>query len=293
MELRTLRYLLAVADEGSITAAAAVVRVAQPSLSRQLRGLERDLGLELFVRDGGRLRLSAAGRQFLPLARDLVVRADRARAVAGTIGSGRMQTVTIAAPGTTLTDVIAPFLATFRDGDPMPDVWEELPDAVYQALDRGADLAIGTTAPPRRLEGMPIAQLPVWAYVPVTHPWGSRGDVPLSELAEADLLVLTSDYHPRRALDDAVARVGLTLRVLRELDSAEVAQAIAAAGRGVAVVSDDPRFGLRALRISTADGDLTISLYAAWEPRHPGASTISGLAGRLTSFCQERYSTGS
>ncbi len=292
MELRTLRYLLAVVDEGSVTAAAAAVHVAQPSLSRQLRGLERDLGLELFVRDGGRLRLSAAGLEFLPLARDLVTRADAARAAARAIASGRMQTIAIAAPGTTLTDVIAPFLATFGDDDPMPDVWEELPVTVYQALDRGADLVIGTTPPPRRLASQRLAQLPVWAYVPASHPWAERGAVPLAELVGADLLVLTTDFHPRRALDEAVARAGLSLEPRRELASAEVAQAIAAAGRGVAVVSDDPRFDLRPLRITDRDTDVTIKLYAAWHRTHHGAATLADLARRLEAFCRARY-TGS
>lgn len=291
MELRTLRYLLAVADEGSVTAAAAAVRVAQPSLSRQLRGLERDLGLELFVRRHGRLRLGAAGLELLPLARDLVARADALRAAAGAIGSGRMQTITIAAPGTTLTDVIAPFLATLGEDDPMPDVREELPAGVYEAVGRGADLAVGTTPPPRRLTGQPLAQLPVWAYVPLRHRWGRRATVPLGELVAEDLLVLTPDFHPRQALDQAVALGGLELRTPRELASAEVAQAIAAAGRGVAVVSDDPRFGLHPLRIATPSGELTISLYTAWDPRHHGAATIAGLAGRLRSFCHGRYST--
>ena len=73
-----IRYFLAVVDEGSITRAATAVRIAQPSLSRQLRGLEEDLGLRLFDRAGGRIRLSPAGRRFLPYARDLVARADTA-----------------------------------------------------------------------------------------------------------------------------------------------------------------------------------------------------------------------
>jgi len=289
MNLRTLRYLLAVVDEGSVTAAADVVHVAQPSLSRQLRALERDLRMDLFVRDGGRLRLTAAGREFLPTARDLVARADAASATADAIASGRMATITIAAPGTTLTDVIAPFLATFHADDPMPGVWEELPAAVYQALERGADLVIGTTPPPTGLGVQPLAELPVWAYVPQDHPWADRDQVPLAMLVESDLLVLTTDFHPRRAIDQALAREGLGLNAVREFTSAQVAQAIAAAGRGIAVVSDDPRFNLHPLRIAGPSGAVTISLYAAWHRRHHGAKTIASIADRLHAFCAARY----
>lgn len=289
MELRTLRYFLAVVDAGSVTAAAAVVHTAQPSLSRQIRQLERDLGIDLFGRDDGRLRLSAAGRQFLPLARDLVARADSAQAAAATIAAGRLERLTIAAPGTTLTDVIAPFLATLEATDPMPAVWEEVPVSVYAALSRGADLAVGTTPPPEHLDALALADLPVWAYVRADHPWAERGRVPLGEVVAQPLLVLTQDFHPRRALDQSVTGARLAYDSLREFGTAEVAQAVAAAGRGIAVVSDDPRFGLVPLAIEDPEGLVHISLYAAWDRGHHGAATIAGLARRLRSFCIARY----
>ena len=89
MELRTLGYFVAVADAGSVSAAAVAVHVTQPAISRQLRQLEHDLGVDLFVRSAGRLRLSAAGREFLPHARDVLRRADGARAVARSSAAGR------------------------------------------------------------------------------------------------------------------------------------------------------------------------------------------------------------
>ena len=68
-----------------------------------------------------------------------------------------------------------------------------------------------------------------------------------------------------------------------------MAQALAAAGRGVAVLSDDPRFGLQPLRVTAPDGPVHISLYAAWSPDHHAAATLSVLARRLAEFCVERY----
>lgn len=289
MEIRTLRYLVAVSDHGSVTAAAAAVHVTQPSLSRQVRQLERELGVDLFVRDDGRLRLSAAGAEFLPVARSLVAQTDAALAIAAAIAAGRLQHVTIAAPGTTLTDVVAPFLATLEADDPMPAVLEETPASVYAALTLGADLAIGTTPPPRQFAGMALADLPVWAYVPPTHDWAGRGHVPLAELVERPLLTQNRDYHPRRALDSALATARLAYTELHEFGSPEVAQAVAASGRGVAVVSDDPRFDLQPLTVDGPTGPLGISLYAAWQPSHHGAATIGRLAARLAAFCVARY----
>jgi len=292
MELRTLRYFVAVADAGSVTAAARTQHVAQPSLSRQLRQLERDLGITLFDRRDGRLTLSAGGRQFLPVARDVLGRADAAREAAAAIAAGRLQRVTIAAPGTTLTDVIAPFLAMVASADPLPTVRESLPRTIYAELGRGADLVIGTEPPPTDLGSLPVADLPVWAYVPSDHPWRRRTSIALPELLERTLLVPTEDFHPRQALNRAAAAAGLAYSALLEFSAPQVAQALAAAGRGIAVVSDDPRFDLHPIRIDTGsagDGPLHISLYAAWAPAHHGVEVIRELALRLRDYCVERY----
>lgn len=289
MELRAVRYFVTIAETGSVTAAAAAMHLTQPSVSRQVRQLERRLGIDLFVRDEGRLRLSAAGRQFLPVAQRLLAQVQAAEDTARQIAAGRLDRLTVAAPGTTLTDVIAPFLATLTADDPMPAVWKEVPVSVYTALARGADLAIGTTPWPAHLDGMPLAELPVWAYVPATHPLADRGTVALDELLRHPLLVQAGDFHPRRALDQAVTAARLAYGSLHEFGDAEVAQAVAASGRGVAVVSDDARFDLHPLAIHGPHGQVHISLYAAWEPSHHGATTIRALATRLAAFCVTRY----
>ncbi|MGA4844649.1 LysR family transcriptional regulator [Streptomyces sp. G45] len=82
MSLRQFEYALAVADEGSVTAAAERLRVAQPSVSQQIRGLERDLGVELFARTPSGLVPTVVGRAFLREARAAVHAARRARATA-------------------------------------------------------------------------------------------------------------------------------------------------------------------------------------------------------------------
>lgn len=312
MELRTLRYLVAVADTGSVTAAARHVRIAQPSLSRQLRQLETELGIGLFDRGGGRLALTSAGQAFVPIARDLLARADAASAAASTLAAGRLDRVTIAAPPTTMTDVIAPFLATLDQDDPFPAVLEHEPGSVYDALRRGADLAISTEPPPARYADRMLAVLPIWLYVRPDHRWAGRQSVPLAELAEETLLVLPSRFKPRQILDRAAESSGVRLSTLIETGSPEVAQALTAAGRGLAVVSDDARFGLHGVRIDArpaprapsrtapraASGaqlapsptdDLVLELHAAWDPEHHAAVAIAGLAVRISRFCVARY----
>ncbi|WP_329575909.1 LysR family transcriptional regulator [Kitasatospora sp. NBC_01250] len=82
MSLRQFEYALAVAEEGSVTAAAELLRVAQPSVSQQIRGLERELGVELFDRTPSGLVPTAVGRAFLREAEVAVSAARRARATA-------------------------------------------------------------------------------------------------------------------------------------------------------------------------------------------------------------------
>lgn len=289
MELRTIGYFVAVADAGSVSAATHLTHVTQPSLSRQLRQLEKELGLELFTRRDGRLVLTPAGAQFLPAARELLGRADATRAAAAHIRAGGLPTLTVAAPAVTLNDVVAPFFATWDADDPMPRVQALDAADEYGALDRGADLVIGTRPPPATLARMRVAALPVSAYVRADHPLAARTEVSLDDLLTHELLVPTPDSHARRAFDAAAERSGLPVR-LTEFSTSHVAQAVAAAGRGVAVVSDDPRYGLAQLTIRTASGDmLRIVLHAAWQPHHHGAEQLAETAGRLRRFVRERY----
>ena len=288
MELRTIRYFVAVADAGSVTAATRTLHVSQPSLSRQLHHLERELGLDLFTRRDGRLVLTPGGREFLPAARELLARAEAAKAAAQGIRSGGLSTLTVAAPEVTLNDVLAPFFATFTPADPMPRVAELDPSEEYEVLERGADLVIGTRPAPERCASREVARLPVYAQVPPGHPLAAP-IAPLAEVAAHELLVLPGSAHSRRALDHAVDAAGLPRGRLTEFSSSRVAQAVAAAGRGVAVLSDDPRFGLQAVPIRVDGGVLEITLFAAWLPGHHAASQIDQLAGRLRGFVRARY----
>jgi DNA-binding transcriptional LysR family regulator len=289
VELRVLQYFLAVVDAGSVTAAAQQLPVAQPSLSRQLRRFESDLGVQLFSRIRGRLVLTPAGEQFVPIARDLISRADAVRAAASALAAGRLDRIRIAAPSTTLTDIIAPFIATIGPDDPFPALLEEDPAAVYAALRTRADLAISTDRAPKDTASTKLAIMPIWAFVPSGHRWAGRPSVTLAELADETTLLLPGNYKPRQVLDRAIADAGLTLRQPIEVTSPQLGQALAAAGRGMAVVSDDPRFGLHGLRIEASDGPLTLELQAAWNPSHHAAATIESLAARLRTYCGERY----
>lgn len=290
MDLRLLRYFVEIVDAGSVTAASRSLHVAQPSLSRQLRRLEHDLDLTLFDRAVGRLQLTAAGRAFLPVARDLVNRAAAAQATARSMaGSGDLG-LTLAAPPTTIADIVAPFIVASGADGQVANVVEAPPNVVYRTLADGeADLAVGTRVPPAALRHEVVGRAYVWAECTPDHPLAARDRVELAELVTHPLVVMHEDHGVRRMLDDAVAREGLAYQAAHVTRTPHVAQALAAAGRGVCVLSDDARYGLRELPIVAGGTELSITLFGAWDGTHYASDTIAACVRRLGAFTRSLY----
>src|SRR5579863_1305986 len=129
MDERRLRYFLAVVEDGSVTAAAARLRVAQPSLSQALRRLEAELGAELFHRVGRGLRLSAAGEALVGPARQVLLAIDEARdAITGIVAlkAGRLE---LAALATLAVDPMADLIGRFREHHPGIEVRVHEPES--------------------------------------------------------------------------------------------------------------------------------------------------------------------
>ena len=283
MELRTLRYFLAIVDHGSVTAAAEQVHIAQPAISRQIQGLELELGVDLFLRDGRRLRLSPAGRRLLPIVRDLIARADSARAAMTALAQGIQVELTVAAHPTTIADVIAPFVASRGEPFATPTFVVASADAAYETLARAeVDLAISTSPPPRDTASNLVARFPIWAQVPSTHALAGHDRVALSTLLRQPLVVLDFTHGTRRVFEDEVRRSHASYRMAAEVGVSGIAQALAASGIGVAILTDEPAYDLRKLLIDGVDGPLHISLYAVWDPTHYAAGAIREFVTALT-----------
>ena len=292
MDLRLLRCFVAVADAGSVTAAAQELYVSQPTLSRQLHRLEREIDLVLFRPFDGRLAITPAGRELLPRVRRLLSGAMAVRAYASEIAAGAMGAVHVAAPGVTLHDVLAAFIATAPRNLPPLTVRPTDTEKLYDALDGDADLAVGANAPPAHLAARVLARLPVRAHVPATHRLAGNGSVTLTELIDYELLLPDRQQHSRRIFDVAAAEEGLAYGMSGEFESSLVALASAAAGRGVAVVSGDSAFDLIPLNVTTTHGPMTEQLYAAWRIDHHAASTLVDLACELSEYLINRYGCG-
>jgi DNA-binding transcriptional LysR family regulator len=287
-ELRLLRYFVAVADNGSVSAAARVIHVCQPSVSRQLRILERAVGVDLLQRDGGPLRLTAAGRRFLPIARDLLHRHEVALSVARFMEGSSDLTLVIAATPTTIIDVIAPFIADIDLGGVALEAIEQVPEVAYRAVTSGeADLAMTNEPPPPDLASFLVCRFPVFAYVGEGHPWSARRSVSLEELTDVPLITSLASG-TRRVLGRLDGR-DLSYQVAHNVTVPRVAQALAASGQGVAILSDDPRFDLHPVRIVDEGGLVTVAMYASWDRSHYAADVIESCALRLQRYCLEEW----
>ncbi len=291
VELRTLGYFVTTAECGTVSAAAEKLHVTQPSLSRQLRALEGQLGVELFSRGPRRLTLSPAGRALLPRARALLADAASIRAAARIYARGALEQFTVAAPATTLTDIVSPFLTTLAPNDPLPAIVESDGGSAEESLLRGADLAIVAGRPGGSLAVRALPPLHVWAYFPAGHAWTGRDEVDIDELVGESLIVLPSQHSARKVLEAALTAEGLTAPNLLETSNGTLAQALSAAGRGVAVVSDDARYGLERAALHHLGVQLSIRLYCAWDPDHPAADLLADIAQRIGAWVVQRYVT--
>src|ERR1700720_2504407 len=157
MELRHLRYFVAVAEEQNITRAALRLHVSQPPLSRQIRNLEDELGIALFDRDANTVRLTEAGRAFLTEARIILRRAEDAVEMARDVAGGKRGEIHVGYAPSLTVELLPRALRYFRESN--PGVRVELHDLSTQGMLRGLThgklhVAMMVQVPPKVLTGL-------------------------------------------------------------------------------------------------------------------------------------------
>ncbi|MCW2886938.1 MAG: hypothetical protein QOE54_5377 [Streptosporangiaceae bacterium] len=210
MNLRQLRYVVATADHGTMTSAAQALYVAQPALSRAIRELERELGIELFARSGRGVVLTVAGEEVVRQARIALHATDAIEAVSAARGNGRGTELRIAAAPTLEPELTGRLLPRFSRDQPAVRIRVVRCDgreAVGTAVRTGqADLAITDLPVPGDLAAHPFEQRELVLISPPGLKL--RDPVPLLAL-DGMRLVLPAKGGARRAeLDAMLARIG-------------------------------------------------------------------------------------
>ncbi|MBL9128929.1 MAG: LysR family transcriptional regulator [Verrucomicrobiales bacterium] len=243
MELRHLRYFVAVAEEENVTRAAARLHVSQPPLTRQIHDLEEELGVALFERNGKSIRLTEAGRVFLREARASLQRVEEAVAAVRVAAREQHGELRLGYAPSPSVEILPLLLSAFQRQ--CPNVRVTLHDhsspEMLAGLREGQLHAALMMQPSRpAAQGVTFAPLrtyPVGILVPPTHPLARRRAVTVDDAFTEPLVVFSRkeypDYH------EFVARVaGKRLKHLRfaeECDSGPSLMAAIASGKGIAI----------------------------------------------------------
>lgn len=292
MELRVLRYVVAVADAGTMTAAAHEMRIAQPSLSRQIKAFERSVGFDIFERNTQGISLTPAGTELVARIRSLVAHAAQIEDTAKQLADGISARLSMQATTTIAHDIVSPFIAgELRGTDPHIDVVAVPSDDRHSGLDLDADLTLATYPPPQRFSSRRLGFIPMYAQVHPGHQLRHHSSIAINELLSENLLVATKARRTVAMVKRSMHEYGAGLHGLTECPVPRVAQALAAAARGVVITSDAPRFGLVAIPLtrppstdSTIHGPVGVDAWIAWRSDHVATTQIAGLARRLAHF---------
>ncbi|MEA1832085.1 LysR substrate-binding domain-containing protein [Methylobacterium durans] len=255
MDIAQLRTLVHVAELGSLSKAAARLRIAQPALSRQVRLLEEELGLRLFERHGRGMVPTERGREVLMHAARVLGEVDALRARAAGPGSALSGHVAVGLPPTVADRVSVPLVAAFRAEH--PGVLVQLVSAytgyLLDWLHRG-EVDVAVLYDPRvtrALRTEPLTQETLYLIGPPDAGLAHEHPVPFAEVVRAPLLLPSRRHGLRNVLDQFAHEAGAVLDVVVETDSYTALKDLVRHGYGRTILPLAP------IRADVAAGRLT------------------------------------
>lgn len=271
MELRHLRYFVAVAEEKHFGRAASRLTMAQPPLSQQIKALEDELGVQLLRRSTRRVELTDAGAAYLPRARAVLAEVDEAGREARAVAAGVVGRLVVACVGSA-TYSLLPRLARGL-AEELPGIDFEfrgevlVPDQVQHLADGSVDIAL--LRPPIHHPGLSMIELRhdrLLVAVPADDPLARRRSIRVADLAGRDLV-----GHAGRngsVMRDRVVALcragGFEPRVRAEVDETSTLIALVAGGLGVAIVPAPViSLGLAGVSYRPLAGEHTVPLAVA------------------------------
>jgi DNA-binding transcriptional LysR family regulator len=242
MELRHLRYVVALADTLNFRRAAERLNMSQPPLSQQLRQLEEELGTSLFTRTKRQVRLTEAGRIFTDEARLILAHAEHTSRVAARVRAGHIGQLVVGVVAPATAPILVDVLRAFRRRHSTARILlrELAREQQIQAL-RERRIHVGLIPGPLEnpeLSTVVVISKPLMIALPGKHPLARRGYIRPADLAKEPHVLFLRDNSPE-LFDSILAasrQAGLPLTVTHEADSLLSAFALVAAGFGVCLV---------------------------------------------------------
>jgi DNA-binding transcriptional LysR family regulator len=285
MELRHLRYFVSVAELLNFTKAAAKLRVAQPSFSRQIRDLEEELGVSLLERNSRLVRLTEAGKAFVTEARAVLQHAEAAAQTARAFAKSNHGHLNLGYAPSLTVEVLPLALRSFEKA--CPRVRVAIQDLSIMEMLNGLregrlDAALTVELPGKQMRGLAFDKLrsyPVCVALGPTHRLVRAKSIDLGQLKDERLMVYSREEYPEyhEWLNGLFGRaIQPLLEHAEEHDSGTSIIAAVEAGRGIAVVASvfcsvaGPRLKLRQFQPSPAP----LVVGVAYHPRRLGPAAL-------------------
>jgi LysR family transcriptional regulator, transcription activator of glutamate synthase operon len=289
MELRQLRYLVALAEERSFTRAAAREHIAQPALSQQIRRLEDEVGLALVERTTRHVAITGAGELLVGRARRILAEVEAARTELQGLSGVQTGHVTVGAMHTMGPVDVSLALAIFHQRHPAVEltVREQSSEELAEML-RVDELDLAFLSVTERIEshGLGLHQLvseELVVVLPRDHRLGQRRRIRMAELADEQFISYRDGARLRELLISAGHHVGFEPRVKLESNESQRIRRLVQRGLGVAILprSDAENPGADVAVVTLVEPALTRDITLAWraERRHtPAAAEFLELA---------------
>jgi DNA-binding transcriptional LysR family regulator len=239
MRLEQLEAFVEVARRGSVSRAAEALYATQPTLTARLKGLEQELDAKLFVRSQRGMRLSEAGRAFLPYAERTLDTVSSGRRLLTELARGESGQLALGAAPAVSTYVLPRILTRFRRTHPKVSLAvrtghsEEVLELV---LREQVQIGLGRSLRHPQVEAIPLYEDELMLVVDPEHPFAEQAEIGPDQLTEVQLILFdrTSSYH--RLTSEFFEGVGAVPRGVMELDNIDAAKKMVEQGLGVALL---------------------------------------------------------
>ncbi|QJD99066.1 transcriptional regulator CynR [Massilia forsythiae] len=223
MELRALKYLIAVAEHGNFTRAAEALHVSQPALSQQILQMEDRLRTVLLDRSGRTIKVTDAGQAYIAHARRALFELESGRRAIHDVRDLSRGAVRLAMTPTFTAYLIGPLVAAFHARFPAitVNVLEMSMDTIAAAIeadevDLGIAFELGRCAD---IDSLPLFTEKLSVVVADNHPWAGRAALDVGSLADGELALLTKDFVTRTHVDNYLQAFEVAPKVAVEVNT--------------------------------------------------------------------------
>lgn len=291
MEIRLLKYFIAVAEEGNLSRAATRLHLSQPPLTRQIQQLEARLGARLFDRNARGMTLTAAGTLFLEHARQIAAHMEQAGELARQAGEGRLGRLDVGVFGSAMLGILPQILNSFSAA--RPDVELVLHSAPkteqLEALARGRVLIAFDRHFPDSdlLEIETVCTEPVFVALNTRHPLAPRERIPVVALKGEDLIG-EQHWSVFAATRPLFAAAGIEPHVTQQAPDMITAAVMVAGGFGTALVPASVRsLQLPNVVYRPLEETASVPLHCAWR-RDTSNPLLDAMLATMRAFRRSR-----